>query len=206
MAAIENNENNENNWIDLHNFFDKQFSKPRRDLIKKFLEKIEFINYFNTKNVKGDGCCMFYAINELLEEDIFSKEVVIEILNSDKYKEQKDLYLAIEGKELKSELINPNNLSEIFLQISAIEINKNIFVFNSKIDLNQYFITHVNNDFEETIYLLNKDGHYYPLQKKSKDILDNDLLKGIWSSDIEIFQKYLKYKNKYLKLKEKIIN
>lgn len=202
MAAIENN------WIDLYNYFDKDLPY-KRPLIKIFMNKLELIPYFNTKMVRGDGCCMLYMINELIGENKFSKEILAELLLSDKYKDIKESYKSAEKKDLIDELFNTNNLSEIFLRIISKEINKNIFGFFCKIDKNEYFTVDVKYpENRDTIYILNKDGHYYPLQKKNeRDIIDNEFLKSIWLGKLDISQKYyikyLKYKNKYLELKKK---
>lgn len=124
---------------------------------KAFVEKCtRVLDGFKTVNVPGDGFCLMTSIAVLTGTDF--KPLLAGFI--ERY--QPALVNVI---DLQAELVNPNNLSEVWASFIAEALHCRFMVLTydgSKTGVVE-IVGHEDATYDTTFYLLLKTGHYYPL-------------------------------------------
>lgn len=189
-------------WVRAQGMFLKEYD---RFGVRKFNSKVlEVMQYFWTKNVRGDGWCLLHAVNELIDMyglamHRYTKDDLRRIAR-EKQPNYDDSWSfdSKTGKTTKyilaAEVVNPLNLSEAWVAFLAKELNCRFIVFTVqfRVDHNggktedvcsftaRKVLPYQGQEYSKTFYLYNT-GHYWPLLPE-KNFKVEDLIKQ-WGNE-----------------------
>ena len=137
---------------------------------KAFVDKCNrVLDGFQTVNVPGDGFCLITSIAVLTGADF--KPQLTEFI--DRYQP------ALSGViDLEAEIVNPNNLSEVWASFIADTLHCRFMVLTydgSKTGVVE-IVGQKDPTYDTTFYLLLNTGHYYPLVGDNEVDINNWLI------------------------------